>query len=89
MLELLGLGITGGAAFWGYLKSRKFVRSRLRFVDAAHTPSAPIMAGAAAALITTPLVLLPLIGVLFPVTVGVGVALGVAHGSKDVKRLTR
>lgn len=88
MLELIGLGITGVTAFYGYIKSRKFVRSRLRFVDAAHVPSAPILAGGAVALLSAPLTLLPLIGFWLPLSLGVAVGLGVAHGSNDVKRLT-
>ena len=41
MIELLAAFGTGAVTLWGYLKSRNFVRNRLRFVDAAHTPVAP------------------------------------------------
>lgn len=85
MLELI---IAGGAAAWTYFKSRQFVRSRLRFVEAAHTNTAPVVAGVATALVAVPVVaVLPVVGGLTAVVLGVGVALGVAHGSRDTRRL--
>ena len=63
MLELLFAAGTGAATLFGYLKSRQFVRERLRFVDAAHKPTAPVVAGAAAAVVAAPVVwLLPIVG---------------------------
>ena len=46
MLELLFAAGTGAATLFGYLKARQFVRERLRFVDVAHKPVAPLVAGA-------------------------------------------
>lgn len=88
-MELLILGlITGGATAFGYMKSRSFVRGRLRFVDGIENPAAPWVAGGLAAAIATPVVLLlPVVGVGSAVVFGVGVGLGVRHGAKDVKRL--
>ena len=87
MLELILLAGTGAVTLWGYLTSRKFVRERLRFVDAAHTLVAPLIAGAVAALAAVPVVLLlPLIGVPTALIFGLGVGTGVYHGSREVRR---
>ncbi len=87
------MGLTGAAAIYGYIKTRQFVRRRLRFVDAVNNPMAPLVAGGAVGLLTIPVVsLLPLIGglsaVFFGLGIGVGIGAGVLHGAKDVKRLT-
>lgn len=90
MFELMiGLGITGAAAFGGYVQARRFVRDRLRFVDSAHKPAAKFVAGAAATAVAVPIVwLLPIIGAGTAIAFGVSVGLGVSHGSKDHPRLT-
>lgn len=88
MLELLIIGIGAVASIGGYLKTRQFVRGRLRFVDAVQKPVAPIAAGAVAALAAGPIVwLLPLIGAGTALAFGIGVGAGVAHGARDVRRL--
>jgi hypothetical protein len=87
MPELILLAGTGVVTLFGYLKSRRFVRERLRFVDAAHRPAAPIIAGAAAALVAGPVVwLLPVVGAPTALIFGVGVGWGVYHGSRDVRK---
>ena len=87
MLELLFAAGTGAATLFGYLKSRQFVRERLRFVDAAHKPTAPIVAGAVAAVVAAPVVwILPIVGATSAVIFGVGVGWGVHHGSRDVRK---
>lgn len=88
-LDLIWLGVSGAAAVYGYLKSRKFVRSRLRFVDAIQNPAVPWVAGIGTAIAASALSILPLISVplLASLLVGVGVGAGVLHGSRDVKRL--
>lgn len=87
MIDILVIAGTGAVSLWGYLKARRFVRERLRFVDAAHVPAAPYFAGTIAALATGPIVLLlPWIGLPTALVFGVGVGLGTAHGSKDVRR---
>ena len=88
-IDLIWLGVSGAAAVYGYIKSRKFVRSRLRFVDAIQNPAVPWVAGIGTAFIASALSILPLISVplIASVIVGVGVGTGVLHGSKDVKRL--
>ncbi|HLB35338.1 MAG TPA: hypothetical protein VJL31_02075 [Gemmatimonadales bacterium] len=88
MLELIMLAAGGVGVVAGYVKSRQFVRQRLRFVDAAHKGSAPVVVGIAAAVVATPVVwLLPVLGAGTAVVFGAGVGLGVLHGSRDVKRL--
>jgi len=80
ILELL---ITGGALAGGYGWSKGFVRRRLRFVDAVHTRPAPWIAGAAAALIATPVTLLPLVTGAAAIALGLGVGLGVRSAQRD------
>jgi hypothetical protein len=87
MIDLLFAAGTGAATLFGYLKSRQFVRDRLRFVDAAHKPSAPVIAGVGAALVAAPVVwLLPVVGAPAAVIFGVGVGWGVHHGSRDTRK---
>jgi membrane associated rhomboid family serine protease len=85
---LLWLGVTGAASVFGYLKSRQFVRRRLRFVDAVQNPVAPLFAGGVAWLVAIPVAsFLPVITAISAVVFGVGVGAGVLHGARDVKRL--
>jgi hypothetical protein len=87
MLELVMAGATGAVTLFGYLKARHFVRDRLRFVDAAHRPSAPVVAGAVATGVAIPVViLLPVVGIPSALIFGVGVGWGVHHGSRDVRK---
>ena len=88
-LDLIWLGVSGAAAVYGYIKSRKFVRSKLRFVDAIQNPAVPWVAGIGTAIAASALSILPLISVpiIASLIVGVGVGTGVLHGSRDVKRL--
>ena len=81
MIGLIVAAVTLGA---GYVYTRRFVRERLRFVDAVRRPAAPLVAGAATALLAAPVVaLLPLVGVGTALAAGVGVAAGVASGRRD------
>jgi hypothetical protein len=82
MLELL-ITITAGAI--GFILSRNFVRRRLRFVDAVHTPWAPLIAGAIAAVIAWPAALLPLFSVTTAIVFGIGTGLGTASGAKALR----
>ena len=77
---MLGLAITAAALIGGFVLSRNFTRRRLRFVDAMQKPSAPLLAGAAAAAVALPVAVLPIITVGTAVALGVGVAGGVASG---------
>jgi hypothetical protein len=89
MLGLIGLSITIAAVIIGYMNSRRFVRTRLRYVEAAQRWTAPLLAGLGAAIIATPFAwLLPLVGSGTALLFGVAVGTGVAHGARDVKRGT-
>lgn len=83
MIELL-LALTAGLG--GYLLARNFVRRRLRFVDSIHSPFAPLVAGAIAAVVASPLALLPLVTGATAVIFGIGTALGTASGARIVRR---
>lgn len=95
---MFGLVMALAASFaisWiGYGAARRFVRERLRYVDAALTPVAAIVAGLGAALVFVPVFSLihaiPLIGWLVGsgtgVVLGISVGLGARSGALDVKR---
>jgi len=80
IIELLIAGAALGAS---YTWTKGFVRRRLRFVDAVHTRPAPWIAGAAAALVATPITFLPLVTGAAAIALGVGVGLGVRSAQRD------
>ncbi len=73
------------AGFLGYAQARRFVSSRLRYVDAAQNRLLPVLAGIGATLLALPLVFLPFIGAGTAVLLGLGVGTGDAVGAKDVR----
>lgn len=75
---LLGAAALGG----GFVAARNFVKNRLRFVDAAQKPSAPVVAGVAATAVALPVALLPVISIPMAVAFGLGVGTGWASGQK-------
>jgi len=77
---MIGLLVGVAALAGGYVGARRFVRRRLRFVDAVQSPAAPIVAGVAAAAVALPVALLPVVTVATAVAFGVGVGTGVASG---------
>ena len=48
---MLWLAVSAAALIGGFFVTRSFVRRKLRFVDAVQRPSAPLIAGAAAAVV--------------------------------------
>ena len=84
-LYMLQLLITLAAGVLGFLLTRSFVRRRLRFVDAVHSPIAPIVAGAIATAVAWPAALLPFITFTTALTFGLGTALGTVSGSRAVR----
>ncbi|MGH7647176.1 MAG: hypothetical protein ACREND_03585 [Gemmatimonadaceae bacterium] len=89
MLGILSIAITGAAAVVGYMNSRHFVRTKLRYVDAAQRRIAPIIAGIVAAIVVSPVMwFLPAVGAGAALIFGVAVGTGVAHGARDVRRGT-
>ncbi|HEX6631451.1 MAG TPA: hypothetical protein VF048_10180 [Gemmatimonadaceae bacterium] len=74
------------AAIAGFTFTRRFVRDRLRYVDAVQKKRAPLLAGAVALAVATPVVwLLPVVGAGTALLFGGGVALGVHKGARDVR----
>jgi hypothetical protein len=84
MWELL---ITLGAAAIGFILARNFVRRRLRFVDAIHSPFAAPIAGLGATLLALPAAFLPLVSLVTAVAFGVGTAFGTSSGARALRRL--
>ncbi len=86
MVELL---VAFGLGGFGYFQTRRFVREKLRFVDAVQRPVAPGVAGVATGVAAGVLVfVLPFVGGLtIPLLAGLGIGAGVSHGAKDSKRL--
>ncbi len=83
---LIGLGIASAVGIYGHLKSRRFVRKRLRFTKFVEKPLIGIAAGTAAAIVAAPLVaVLPLVGAGTAIALGAGIGTGVAAGAKDAR----
>ena len=82
MLPVL-ITLAGGLA--GFILARGFVRRRLRFVDAVHSPFAPWIAGCVAALIAWPAVLLPLVTLTTAIVFGIGIGMGTASGARTLR----
>lgn len=92
MIELLvfviWLAVTGGLALGGYVLTKRFVRDRLRYVDAVRRSGVPVLAGVLAALLAAPVAwILPVIGGGTAVLFGLSVGLGVSSGRREFKRL--
>lgn len=87
VLGTIGLFVTAGTAIVGFIQARSFTRRRLRFVEAAQSPLAPFVAGAAAALLAMPVVaLLPVIGGGTALLFGASVGAGMVAGKQDIVR---
>jgi hypothetical protein len=86
VLDLLAFAATIAASAFGYVTARRFVRERLKFVDAAQTLKAPIIAALVAWAIATPLTwFLPLVGSGAAILFGLSVGLGVRAGGRDIR----
>lgn len=86
MLTLIGVGIAIAATVLGYRFARRFVRGRLRYVDAVQKRRAPLISAAATTIVLLPVVgLLPVIGAGTALLVGAAVGAGVAAGARDVR----
>ena len=86
LFTIVALLIALTAGFLGYVQTRRFVSSRLRYVDAAQNRLLPLLAGIGAMLLALPVVaVLPVIGAGTAVVLGLGVGTGVAVGAKDVR----
>lgn len=78
--------LTLAAGIGGYLLVRNFVRRRLRFVDAAQSRFAPFVAGLLAAVLVSPLALLPGVTGWTPAFFGLGAALGASNARRMLRR---
>jgi hypothetical protein len=65
--------------------ARRFVRDRLRYVDAAQKSFAPFAAGGLAMLLLWPSAALPFIGVGTVLTAALAIGSGVAAGARDIR----
>jgi hypothetical protein len=83
MLPLL-ITLTAGAI--SFILTRNFVRRRLRFVDAVHSPFAPLITGILAAMVAWPAVLLPMVSLTTAIVFGIGAGLGTASGAWALRR---
>lgn len=87
MFWWISLVLSLAASWVGYGAARRFVRERLRYVESALTPGAPILAAVVTALLAAPLVaILPVVGGGTAIALGISVGLGVRAGASDVKR---
>jgi UDP-N-acetylmuramyl pentapeptide phosphotransferase/UDP-N-acetylglucosamine-1-phosphate transferase len=81
------LAIAATATALGYWQARQFTQNKLRYVDAVHKASIPVLVGVAAVVVATPVVwILPLVGTGTALLFGGGVAMGVAAGARDIRR---
>ena len=82
-MGLITLGIAGAVGVVGHMKSRDYVRRKLRFTTIVDKPGIGVAAGAATAI---GLAALPIVTMGLPVIlVGAGVGTGVAMGAKDAR----
>ena len=64
--------------------ARRFVRDRLRYVDAVQKGFAPIVAGVAVSALVAPI--LPFVGIGTALAAGIAAGSGVAAGARDIKK---
>ncbi len=82
MFGLILLGIAGAVGIYAHIKSRSFVRRRLRYTSWVQKRGLGIIAGAATAVLVAAL---PLLGLGAGLLVGAGVGTGVAMGASDAR----
>jgi hypothetical protein len=85
-LEIIPIGIAGAAGIYGHIKSRKFVRRRLRYTSWVEKPYLGIISGVTAAVLAAPVVgFLPFLGASTAMILGAGVGTGVSMGAKEAR----
>lgn len=83
MLELI---IAGAAGVASYAKSKDWVRRRLRYTNFIERPGLGLFAGAATAVVASPVVaVLPIVGAGTAIALGAGVGIGVASGASQAR----
>ncbi len=89
IMFLLSFAIASITAIVLHGSTRRFVRNRLRYVDAVQKGIAPWLAGGAAFLAGAFIApFLPLVGLGTALTAGLAVGSGVAAGAKDIRQGT-
>lgn len=89
MITLLSFVIASVLAIVLHGSTRRFVRNRLRYVDAVQKSLAPWLAGGAVFLVSSVAVgLLPVVGVGTALTAALAVGSGVAAGARDIRQGT-
>ncbi len=87
MFGLLYFILASALAIVGYTQAKTFVSRRLRYVDAAQSALAPVIAGVGAAVLGGAVAaLLPIVQGGTALLFGASVALGVASGQKEIRR---
>jgi hypothetical protein len=86
LLTVISFLLALAVAFVSFRLSRRFVRDRLRYVDAAQRASTPWIAGLGALLVGALIVaLVPGLGAGMALTFALAVGSGVAAGARDVR----
>lgn len=86
-LSFVAFILTLAAVAAGYVLSRRFVRERLRFVDAAQRGTAPWIAATGALLVgLVAALVLPFVGAGSALCFALAVGLGVSAGARDIRR---
>jgi hypothetical protein len=84
---LIGLAILFGISTVLHGATRRFVRERLRYVDAVQGGKIPWVAGIVAALVAAPFAwMIPFVAAKgLAITAGLAVGMGVSAGAKDIR----
>lgn len=85
---LFSFAIALALAVFVHGASRRFVRNRLRYVDAVQKGVAPWLAGGAVFLVAALFTVLPFVGLGTALTAGLAAGTGVAAGARDIRRGT-
>ena len=86
MLGLISLAVAGTGAIVGHVKSKDWVRRKLRYTNVVEKPGLGLMAGAATAIAAAPVVaILPIVGAGTALAIGAGVGTGVALGAREAR----
>ena len=85
--SLVTLAVAGGSSLVGYWQARRFTTTKLRYVDAVHKATVPVLVGVAATALAAPVVwLLPLVGGGTALLFGGSVAMGVSAGAREIRK---
>lgn len=88
MFRLIGFGLAIATLIFGFITARRFVRERLRYVDAVQGRRAALLAGVGAAVLSAlpfAFVPLPFFGLGTSLFFGFSVGAGVRAGTRDIR----